>query len=66
MKLQVNEKSIELDGSTVKDLLVLQGLADKSGFAVAVNETVVSRDEWQEFELSENDSVLIIQPTQGG
>jgi sulfur carrier protein len=36
------------------------------GVAVAVNDTVVPRSEWDRFQLKDNDSILIIKATQGG
>ena len=43
-----------------------QGLAGKRGLAVAVNDAVVSRNNWAAQRLSEGSQVLIIQATQGG
>ncbi|MCP4755236.1 MAG: sulfur carrier protein ThiS [Proteobacteria bacterium] len=66
MKLQVNDEFIELEGNTITDLIVISNLQDKTGFAIAVNEEVITKSKWHLYELRENDSVLIIQPTQGG
>ena len=37
-----------------------------TGIALAVNEKVVPKKEWEKFELKENDKVLLIKATQGG
>jgi sulfur carrier protein len=49
-------------------LLYLQdeGLAAKSGIAVAVNESVVPRNQWPATVLKPNDSIIVIKATQGG
>jgi len=66
MKLQVNDKPLSFQGSTLAELLTTQNIHTTTGVAVAVNEAVVPKGEWQQFELQEADSVLIIKPTQGG
>ena len=37
-----------------------------NGLAVALNETVVPRSQWDKIQLNQNDNLLIIQATQGG
>ena len=53
-------------GATLLAYLQNEGLADKPGIAIAVNESVVPRKDWSEFILKEGDIVLIIKATQGG
>ena len=53
-------------GSTVGSLLDEIELNDLAGWAVAVNERVIARDETIDYELSEGDRVILIQATQGG
>ncbi len=66
MKLRVNDKPVELEGSTLFDLMQEINIGEKAGIAVAVNESIAPKDSWNRFELHENDAVLIIRPTQGG
>ena len=66
MKLRVNNKIVDLEGNTIEELLQKNNLWEKKGLAVAVNETVVPKSEWGIYELSENDSLVIIKPAQGG
>jgi sulfur carrier protein len=47
-------------------LLAQLNLAEKRGVAVAVNNAIISRANWNKYELNENDKVTIIRPTQGG
>ena len=37
-----------------------------NGIALAVNEKVVPKTEWEKFLLKENDKIIIIKATQGG
>lgn len=48
------------------DMLNLNGIADHRGIAIAVNQQVISKSQWDDFKLKENDEVLIIKATQGG
>ena len=38
----------------------------KKGVAVAVNSKVISRSEWTNFQIKDNDKLLLITATQGG
>jgi len=67
MELIVNNKPEKLlSGSKLAELLIQLGLADKRGIAVAVNNTVIAKPDWDNTELEENDKITIIRPTQGG
>ena len=41
-------------------------LVDRTGIAVAVNETVIPRDQWASLTLANQDQVLIVKASQGG
>ncbi|MBL7893552.1 MAG: sulfur carrier protein ThiS [Bacteroidia bacterium] len=47
-------------------LLARLNLSEKQGIAVAVNNNVVSKTNWNKYELKENDKITIIRATQGG
>ena len=67
MKVFLNDDSREVKGeSTVGSLLDEIELNDLAGWAVAVNERVIARDEAVDYELSEGDRVILVQATQGG
>lgn len=53
------------DRATVSDAITRLGLGD-DGIAVAINYTVIPRDDWSKSTLTENDTVTIIHPVQGG
>ena len=42
------------------------GVTDADGFAVAVNEDVVRRESWEDWNLGESDRVLLVKATPGG
>ncbi len=68
MKLLINDTSIELNGSTtiLEQAVSQYGIKDFKGLAVAVNNTVIPRTNWNNFELKDNDTITIIRATQGG
>ena len=67
MNVFLNDETREMNGeSTVGSLLDEIELNDLAGWAVAVNERVIARDEATDYELSEGDRVLLVQATQGG
>lgn len=67
MELLVNNKLEQLPASDKLYQLLLQlGIADKRGIAVAVNNAVIARAEWDNYKLNDKDKITIIRPTQGG
>jgi len=67
MEIRLNDQLLELvDGTSVGELIRAQDLGKKKGFAVAVNDVVISRTDWDSFQLSDQDSVLVIQAFGGG
>jgi sulfur carrier protein len=67
VEIKVNKDIVHIS-STATVLSVLQQLRGEklNGLAVAVNETVIPRPQWDAMQLNQNDNVLIIQATQGG
>lgn len=67
MKLIVNGEQVSTDAETLDKLLRTFNLEDaEKGVAVAVNDTVVTKDRWSDYQLSDNDRIEIIRATQGG
>lgn len=67
MKIKLNNKDKILpDNISLEKLVSILGYKDSSSFAIALNEDVISKDEWKETKLNEGDNVLIIQATCGG
>lgn len=66
MIIKINDVETDFAGHTLLDLAREKNLEEKTGLAVAVNEEVIKRDEWENHSLKDNDSVIIIVPVQGG
>lgn len=68
MKLKVNGDNHTIDaGVTVQDLLeLLDYRSQNGGMAVAVNDEVITQQQWPSYKISENDRIEIIHATQGG
>jgi sulfur carrier protein len=67
MNVIFNNKSVELpDASGINALLQQLNLTSLQGIAIAINEQVVPKSEWESCVLKDNDAVLLIRATQGG
>lgn len=65
MNIYVNDEETRIE----PDQTLASLLADLSGgrqVAVAVNDSVIRRDEWSDYRLQADDRVLVIAPVQGG
>lgn len=67
MRVEINNKEVELPEGcdNIISLLQHQGIGEK-GHAIAVNNHVVPRTEWNSFRLVEGMKVLIIRAVRGG
>ncbi|MCV2486213.1 sulfur carrier protein ThiS [Flavobacterium sp. SH_e] len=68
MELKINQQTKIFNAETlsVQSLLDLEIPHKQNGIAVAVNNTVVPKNKWNEFFVQETDDILIISATQGG
>jgi sulfur carrier protein len=67
MQLTVNNELFSVSApASLQGFLAELRLDEKKGIAVAVNDAIVARSTWNTFALKENDSITIIQATQGG
>jgi len=65
MKLIINDEIKTLAVTTVSSLLSVLEQPEK-GIAVAVNQAIISRQNWDDFQLAENDHVTLFQAIAGG
>ena len=65
MKLKVNDQEVE-SGATTLSLFSLEQNVPATGIAVAVNNRMVPRTEWDSYTLNEGDRILIIKAVCGG
>ena len=67
MEITINDQNKNVtDNLSVQHLLDLEIPDKQKGIAVAVNDSVVPKQDWAGRKLCENDKVLIIKATQGG
>ena len=65
MKIRVNNKEVETGANYLLQLSQQLELP-QTGIAVAVNNRMVPRSEWEHFVLHENDELIIIKAVCGG
>jgi sulfur carrier protein len=67
MNVTVNKKPVELPVSAgITDLIQQLNLPSAQGIAIAVNQQVIPKSEWNTCILKDNDEILLIRATQGG
>jgi sulfur carrier protein len=67
MEIQLNNQAREIaSGATVQQLLDECVGAEQNGIAVAVNNSVVPKAQWDVYQLQASDKMIIIRATQGG
>ncbi|QWX84587.1 sulfur carrier protein ThiS [Cellulophaga sp. HaHaR_3_176] len=66
ISILVNEKPIRIQKNTNVLQLLEKLRTPQNGIAVALNNTIITKDFWKYEILDDNDSLLIIQATQGG
>ncbi|MFD2602158.1 MULTISPECIES: sulfur carrier protein ThiS [Flavobacterium] len=68
MELTINNQTRHFTESTVtiQTMLDIEIPLKQKGIAVAVNNTVIPKTQWNSFTLSSTDQILIISATQGG
>lgn len=66
MKIYINQKEIEVqDNISVKELLDMQQIAIE-GTAIAIDNKLVPKNEWNDRILTDGDKITIIRATFGG
>jgi len=66
MNITVNNNTQSLNDASSIETMVTQLNLEPKGIAIAVNQTVISKSEWNKTHLKENDNITIIKATQGG
>ncbi len=67
MEITFNNQTRQIEAKSSIQIALNNWIGDKQkGIAVAVNETVVPKAQWDNYELQHNDNVLVIKATQGG
>jgi sulfur carrier protein len=68
MELKINNqtKKFATDSLTVQALLDLEIPEKQNGIALAINNTVIPKSDWNSHIIKQTDDILIISATQGG
>lgn len=68
MELKINNqiKQFEAESLSVQDLLDLEIPNKQNGIAVAINNSVIPKTNWNSYPIQQTDEILIISATQGG
>ncbi len=69
MTIQLNDKKIDIPTEMTLEKLLQSELnitSEKKGIAVAVNETIIPKQEWKNYPIKDNDHILVITAAQGG
>ena len=65
MKIKFNKKETEVNATTLSELAAELSLPEK-GVAVAVNNRMVTRADWNQTEVKEGDNIVVIKAVCGG
>ncbi len=68
MELKINNqiKQFQADVLHIQDVLDIENSQKQNGIAVAINNIVIPKSNWNSHLLQETDEILIISATQGG
>ena len=67
MEIQINNELIEVQhGTTIHDVVFTILQLNPAGMAIAVNDTVVPKSQWETSPLQANDNLLAIKACSGG
>lgn len=68
MLISINnqEKSFDEKFKSIREILKSLNILSDNGIAVAVNQTVIKKTNWEDFMVKDNDKLLLITATQGG
>lgn len=67
MEILVNNKPHQFENApSIEQLMTTLDIQIKKGIAIAVNDTIIHKEEWTQYQLVHQDKILIITATQGG
>lgn len=67
MNVYINSKPQEISAeSKIADAFALLNITTPKGIAIAVNNNVIPKAEWDTYKLQEDDKVILIRAAQGG
>ncbi|HEY3982508.1 sulfur carrier protein ThiS [Cedecea sp.] len=66
MRIQFNDEPLECTAGITLAALLAQLEQGKAGAALAVNQTIIPREQWSNYLLREGDTILLFQAIAGG
>lgn len=66
MRIRFNDKPLECPNGLTLAALLAQLDQGQAGTALAVNQTIIPRDQWSSYLLHEGDTILLFQAIAGG
>jgi sulfur carrier protein len=67
MEITVNQQSISVSqGCSIQQMLASAILQPANGIAIAVNQEIISKANWDSYALQPGDNITVIKATQGG
>ncbi len=66
IQIKVNNETVHIEPNCSVSQLITNQKFPSKGIAIAVNQEVVPKTNWDNFTLQQNDEILIITATQGG
>jgi len=66
MNIQFNSETRAVSSTILSSILHELQVSELKGIAVAVNQEVIPKTEWESYSISEKDDIILIQATQGG
>lgn len=66
MRIEFNDEPVTCDDNTTVATLLESMNLHQPGAALAVNQTIIPREQWQHHRLQEGDSLLLFQAIAGG
>lgn len=67
MEITVNQQAYQVtDECSVQQMLTVVLNQPAKGLAVAINQTIIPKTDWESYALNPGDQIIIIKATQGG
>ena len=66
MRIHFNDEPMQCAGNLTLEILLEQMRVLKPGIALAINQTIVPREQWETHLLNDGDQILLFQAIAGG
>ncbi|HEX9512028.1 MAG TPA: sulfur carrier protein ThiS [Puia sp.] len=67
VEVSINQENFQIpESGTLADILPLLQIRQPDGIAIAVNNDVIPKGEWERYTLKAQDKIFVIRATQGG